>query len=653
MTDQDRVVISVEGDAVTVTQPSLLTNRAARMFFVSIVGATRKDDGWICPRRRQPLGEVAVRINTFLENKGWSVERIGIVDDAVQRDIERKRSFQRTRRSAIAFRDEGKSEIDLLTTVRAMEQVGWDSDARSLRPHQQAGLVHSLTTMNAANFSVPGSGKTATTLAVAATHFAVGTIDLVIVVGPLSSFAPWEKESRTALHEAFRVSRVRGSAQARRDMYAAAERGALLLTSYASAATDKSTIIDVCKHLRVMLVVDESHRVKRFRGGVWAPALVEMARYARIRTILSGTPMPQSGKDLYSQLNILWPGGDLTGPPETFATRVQQDFAGVLNDVLPFVSRTPKKALGLPPYTVTVHDVEMNGTQAEVYELVESHFRKRVEGLGAWRDKVERLRRGRPIRLLQAASNPDLLNRHDSYFFLPRIEVPNATLMDRLAMYRATDVPAKSLKALELVRGIVEEGGKVVCWSNFVPNLDHFASLVREGLSVPTYQIDGRIPAGDETVDDAQNEHAKNPGDEDTREQIIDRFLNVLGPAVLVTNPASCSESISLHTSCHNAVYLDRTYDCALFLQSIDRIHRLGLPDNVQVRVHVLRVTRDGNPTVDHLVAASLAHKEARMRGLLEGASLEPVGQLDPLADAEGSLEDLAELLRYVLGEDA
>ena len=66
-----------------------------------------------------------------------------------------------------------------------------------------------------------GSGKTATTLAVAATHFAVGTIDLVIVVGPLSSFAPWEKESRTALHEAFRVSRVRGSAQARRDMYAA------------------------------------------------------------------------------------------------------------------------------------------------------------------------------------------------------------------------------------------------------------------------------------------------------------------------------------------------------------------------------------------------------------------------------------------------
>ena len=652
MTDQARVVMSAEGDAVIVTQPSLLTNRGARMFFASIMGATRKDDGWICPRRRRPISEVVVRINTFLENKGWIVERIGSVDDAVQRDIERKRSFRRTRRNAIAFRDDGKSKVDLPTTVRAMEQVGWNSEARSLRPHQEVGLIHRLTAVNAADFSVPGSGKTATTLAVAAAHFSVGTIDLVVVVGPLSSFSPWEKESRTALHKTFKLARIRGSVLARHDMYASAERGALLLTSYASAATDKAAIIDVCKRLKVMLVVDESHRVKRFRGGLWAPALVEMARYARVRTILSGTPMPQSGKDLYSQLNILWPDGDLTGPPEAFATRVQQDFAGVLNDLLPFVSRTPKKALGLPPYSVTVHDVPMHGTQAEVYELVESHFRKRVDGLRAWKDKVERLRRGRPIRLLQAASNPDLLNRHDSYFCLPRIEVPNATLMDRLAMYRATDVPAKSLKALELVREIVEEDGKVVCWSNFVPNLDHFTSLVRKELPVPTYQIDGRIPAGDETVDDTQDRHPKNPSDEDTRELIIDRFLNVSGPAVLVTNPASCSESISLHTSCHNAVYLDRTYDCALFLQSVDRIHRLGLPDGVQVRVHVLQVTRDGNPTVDHLVATSLARKDARMRKLLEGASLEPVGQLDPLADAEGSLEDLAELLRYVLGED-
>ncbi|MGE0761100.1 MAG: hypothetical protein AB7O38_29070 [Pirellulaceae bacterium] len=185
-----------------------------------------------------------------------------------------------------------------------------------------------------------------------------------------------------------------------------------------------------------------------------------------------------------------------------------------------------------------------------------------------------------------------------------------------------------------------------------MPNLDHFTNLIRENLGIPTYQIDGRVPTGDETVDDTKSDRPQNPGDEDTREQIIDRFLNLPGAAALVTNPASCSESISLHTTCHNAVYLDRTYDCALFLQSIDRIHRLGLPDNVQVRVHIVQATCDGNLTVDHLVGAALARKEATMRALLEGASLEPVGRLDPLADAEGSIEDLAELLRYFLGED-
>jgi transposase len=36
------------------------------------------------------------------------------------------------------------------------------------------------------------------------------------------------------------------------------------------------------------------HRVKRFKGGIWAPALVEIAKHARVRMILSGTPMPQS-----------------------------------------------------------------------------------------------------------------------------------------------------------------------------------------------------------------------------------------------------------------------------------------------------------------------------------------------------------------------
>ena len=133
---------------------------------------------------------------------------------------------------------------------------------------------------------------------------------------------------------------------------------------------------------------------------------------------------------------------------------------------------------------------------------------------------------------------------------------------------------------------------------------------------------------------------------------IIQRFLGTAGPAVLVTNPASCSESISLHSSCHNAIYLDRTYDCALFLQSIDRIHRLGLPPDASVTIHILLATCNGRPTIDQLVDASLLAKDASMRLLLEGADLGPISLSDdPSVDAEGNERDLEELLRYLLGE--
>jgi hypothetical protein len=57
-------------------------------------------------------------------------------------------------------------------------------------------------------------------------------------------------------------------------------------------------------------------------------------------------------------------------------------------------------------------------------------------------------------------------------------------------------------------------------------------------------------------------------------------------------------------------------------------------------------------PTIDHLVDASLSGKETVMRELLEGAELRPMAlSSDPADDAEGTSEDVGALLRYLLGE--
>jgi SNF2 family DNA or RNA helicase len=652
MRSADQIDLTVDADDVVVTGPQTLTDRRCRLFFRSVLGAVSTADGWRCPRRHVSLATHIVRVNTFLERQGYGVTRHGIVDREVERELERRRSFDRTRQAAANWRS-GTNVIDLDTVHQQLTEFGW-SPARVLRPHQDQGLAHALTAANAANFSVPGSGKTATALAVAASHLATGTVGSILVIGPLACFGPWEHEAQAALGDRLPIRRVRGTARARRSAYTAARAGTVLLVSFASAAADRLALIDFCDANDVMMIVDESHRIKRFKGGLWAPALVDIARHARVRMILSGTPMPQGGRDLFTQLNILWPGEELTGSRDAFGTRVDSGFISVLRDVRPFMSRTPKDALGLPPYEVSRHEVPLQGTQAEIYELIFSGLRRRIEGASTWTDKLESLRRARPVRLLQAAANPDLFNRSDSYYRLPRVDTPNPTLMDRLADYSSHEVPAKSLAALDLVRRVAADGSKIVCWSNFIGNLDQFAGLVRERLGIACYQIDGRVPAGDEPTDDQSASARRNPADVDTRERIIRRFLSTQGAAVLVTNPASCSESISLHRGCYNAIYLDRTYDCAQFLQSIDRIHRLGLPADVTVQIHILLATDDQGPTVDHLVDASLRAKEAVMLELLEGAEIRPLQQNeDPAADADGTEQDLAALLRYLLGETA
>jgi hypothetical protein len=79
----------------------------------------------------------------------------------------------------------------------------------------------------------------------------------------------------------------------------------------------------------------------------------------------------------------------------------------------------------------------------------------------------------------------------------------------------------------------------------------------------------GREQTGDET-------------EEETREQNILAFRTREDRPILIANPAACAEAISLHKECHNAIYADRTFNCGQFLQSMNRIHRIGLPEGIQ-----------------------------------------------------------------------
>lgn len=640
-----RAHIEADASGLVVTGDDDLDARAVRRFFRAVLGASPIDTGWQVPLRGARSQDLVVRVDTFLRASGFQVSRGEMADRSVELALERQRGLDRSRAEAIAWRD-GKSDVSESNIIDVLNAMGWREE-RTLRPHQLRNVAHAVAAINQANFSVPGAGKTVTALAAATLHFSAGTVDAVVVVGPLACFAPWESESAAALGDFWRTRRVRGTARQRRGIYVDAERGSLMLLSYATAAADRLALKALCERLNIMLVIDESHRIKRFSGGVWAPALIEVAELARIRMILSGTPMPNSARDLYSQLNVLWPRGLLTGSRTVFSARVDQGFGRVLPRIQPFTIRTAKHELGLPGYSVVRHEPEMIGIQSEVYEMIVHRLRQQIEDASTWEEKLQTLRRARPVRLLQAASNPELLNHPDDFHRVASLATESMTLMERLARFVELEIPCKSSAAVDILRPLVGDGQKVVCWSNFIRNLDNFSQLVRGEFGVRVFQVDGRVPAADDPDRDRPEAEVV---EDDTRERRIEEFLDYDDAAVLVANPATCSESISLHRACRHAIYLDRTYDAALYLQSIDRVHRLGLPPDAEVTIHLLLALHDGAPSIDHLVDESLLAKQAAMEELLGGAELRPMDQ--QLSDAEGVAEDLRTLMRYLLGEE-
>jgi SNF2 family DNA or RNA helicase len=99
-----------------------------------------------------------------------------------------------------------------------------------------------------------------------------------------------------------------------------------------------------------------------------------------------------------------------------------------------------------------------------------------------------------------------------------------------------------------------------------------------------------------------------------TREHLIAEFKSNPECKLFIGNPAACAESISLHMVCHHAVYLDRSFNCAHYLQSLDRIHRLGLAADVRTNYYVM-VASD---TVDEVVHHRLTQKMSNMRRVVE-----------------------------------
>jgi len=168
---------------------------------------------------------------------------------------------------------------------------------------------------------------------------------------------------------------------------------------------------------------------------------------------------------------------------------------------------------------------------------------------------------------------------------------------------------------------LIEKGEKALVWAEFVGNI--------EGLStyLQSQGIDSRLLYGGV--------------DKDEREQIIKEFHEPESAfRVIIANPHAVGESISLHKACHNAIYLEQSYNAGTFMQSKDRIHRVGLEPNDHTDYFFLHTT----DSIDNQVHASVNEKEKRMLELIEKEEIPLLSKnADFLEDTE---DDIKKIIR-------
>lgn len=500
---------------------------------------------------------------------------------------------------------------------------------RSLKAFQERDLSRLTALSNGANFSVPGAGKTTVTFALHLLLRQPG--QHMLVVAPKNAFMAWQEVVRACMQddssgnaEPFTV--LTGGADTIAPLL---ESGATrFLITYDQLIRIPTIMIAYLSRRPVHLVLDESHRMKAGLGSQRGSLLLNLSSLPVRRDILSGTPMPQSPTDLQSQLDFLWPGAGLGLRIAHGATPRQ-----VLGNLY---VRTTKTELGLEkPHRHFIH-VDMNPGQQALYSIVRSEALKQLSSLKHERRIDVYGARRSVMTLLQLSVNPILALQ--AMAETRDLAAIGSGIVDTVI----EEGPSKKMREVaSLAHQLARDGRKSVIWTIFTGTILELEKLLADLNPVTLY---GNIPTGEQ-------EGA------DTRENRIRRFHEDPACKVIIANPAAAGEGISLHEACHDAIYLDRSYNTTHYLQSIDRIHRLGLKPGVETNIHVFQtVAPKGIGSIDRSVNHRLAIKLRNLQQLLDDPDLHEIA-LDEENAADPTnygieLDDLIDLIEELEGRE-
>lgn len=611
---------------------SLSKNYRAKYYFLDFLQAIFSADGTVViPYTDEEKEKILMRIQESLRKYGIQQTDSVQIKEVLAHYYSERENFQQF---SIKARDIWNNKVDSQEFMEFKQLVEKELPQRTLYDKQLLASFHLAFSQNACNFSVPGAGKTSIVYAAFAYLRDLPfdhpkRVNKLLVIGPLSSFGPWEDEFLQCFGRMPGSVRLSGGMpKEERDRYLLSikpldETPELTLMTYQSVPLNLPNLLRFLQRQgnRVMVVLDEAHRIKNVEGGIWAQAVLGVAKYACARVVLTGTPLPNGYEDIYNLFEFIWPGKDIIDFPvyqlrdmsnNPYDPRINQ----LIDNISPYFVRIRKSHLNLPPainHTPTY--VEMGPVQREIYDFIENKYISYFMSNEGTLSLTSELTKARFIRLMQAATNPNLLKRPLEVFFREQglgdeLYIDDTEIIRKIMQYGELEkVPRKFLMVKDLIVDLLNKGEKVIVWGTFIQNIKEFQDYLT------AHKIESRLLIGEIPVerDDLPMENVL------TREKIIHEFHQPDSSfKVLLANPFAVSESISLHKACHNAIYLERTFNATHFIQSKDRIHRVGLDPNTETHYHIIL----SHNSIDETIHQRLAEKEQRMLELIENQEI-------------------------------
>ena len=601
----------------------LLTNKRAKMMLRSQL-AYREESGALIVENEDGIEQVASILKLVAGYIGATI----VYDDKTSSDIAefktREEDFARFSKEAKDIKENHCNPDEFKEFTDVLDEK---MPCRHLYPLQLLSAYHLAFSQNGCNFSVPGAGKTSIVYGAYTylknTSDASKKVDKILIIGPLSSFGPWENEYEECFGVKVRSQRMSGKlSAAQKKQYFYGRTAELTLLSYQSVITLKDELEYFLRNNQVMVVLDEAHKVKSTNGGIIANIVMDLSKWCSSRVILTGTPAPNGYEDLYNLFHFIWPQYDVikynVGQLRDMTKTVNDSRVPKLMDnISPYFIRIRKSDLELPP--ATEHDpiiVPMKDSQRRIYDFIEERFVEEANKETKESALHNILVRAKMIRLQQVATNPALLSEPLSSFSeeagedLASVEADDASIMKDIMRFYDEHVPAKYEECLRLVQKIIATGEKVIIWVIFIKNIERLEEYLKQN-GINCKVLYGATPVAS---DDMNEEELVN-----TREGIVKEFNSPDSTfKVVIANPFAVAESISLHKACHNAIYLERSFNCAHFLQSKDRIHRYGLPKDTDTHYYYILSADSVDETIDY----RLKEKERRMLDIIENTPI-------------------------------